>query len=331
MWILFALEALFVLVLFVTKDMGDDAAGRGMARGFAFVLAPILLVAGALLLWGQRGGVRLAFWAGFLVVASPLLFAAVGAVKGQVRSIDLALGRAQFGRFDDRRLNALARAVDRRDPEALRRLLADGRPDFAARDRREHTILGHAVMRALDAQGPDIPAQVECVRVLLDAGAPADRRALSPERTSYAPEDYELIAAVFGHPAANAVPLLDLLLGRGMDPNVGDMFDEPLIFSTYADVPKLAALARHGGDMTRRHTRADRAGWTALMNAISFRSWDTALFFLEHGVRVDPVAPDGQSAATLLAEYERESGGADADPAYQRVRAAVLNPAARTP
>lgn len=41
-WICFAINALFVLSLFVFRNVGDDAAGRGMAQGFALVLTPVL-------------------------------------------------------------------------------------------------------------------------------------------------------------------------------------------------------------------------------------------------------------------------------------------------
>ncbi|MBC7841914.1 MAG: hypothetical protein H7099_06365 [Gemmatimonadaceae bacterium] len=51
-WILLALEALLVVMLAVTKNVGNDAAGRGMASGVAIVLAPIVLVAAGLFYWG---------------------------------------------------------------------------------------------------------------------------------------------------------------------------------------------------------------------------------------------------------------------------------------
>ena len=61
-------------ILSLIERLGDDAAGRGMARGFAVILGPILLVAAALFIWGQRGGPRPAFWAGFRIMAIPLVF-----------------------------------------------------------------------------------------------------------------------------------------------------------------------------------------------------------------------------------------------------------------
>lgn len=52
-WVFFLLDAVFVAMLAIQKNMGDDAAGRGMALGFAMMLAPVVAVAGCLLAWGQ--------------------------------------------------------------------------------------------------------------------------------------------------------------------------------------------------------------------------------------------------------------------------------------
>ena len=64
-WILLAIETALVLYMFVQPNVGDDAAGRGMALGFGIVLGPVLLISAALFIWGQRGGPRVAFWTGF--------------------------------------------------------------------------------------------------------------------------------------------------------------------------------------------------------------------------------------------------------------------------
>jgi hypothetical protein len=244
-----------------------------------------------------------------------VLLGLLSGVRGNMRALERARAKSHFGKFADPHLTRLARAIDRRDVARLRELLAEP-TDYRARDRCDHTILGHAVMRVLETYEPD--AGVECVRVLLAAGAPPDRRVLASERTSYAPEDYELIAAVFGGNSPGTVALLDALLAAGADPDVDDMHGEPIIFSSYATVPKLEVLAAHGADLDRVQTRSDRAGWTAIMNAAGMEMWDEALFFLEHGARTDIVAPDGCSLRSLLAEWaQRErTGGAEPDSCF---------------
>lgn len=55
-WTFFTRNALAVLWLFVTKNVGDDPAGRGMATRFAVILGPIVLMIGAALSWAHRSG-----------------------------------------------------------------------------------------------------------------------------------------------------------------------------------------------------------------------------------------------------------------------------------
>ncbi|MDZ7630331.1 MAG: hypothetical protein U5K74_02940 [Gemmatimonadaceae bacterium] len=64
-WVVLALEVIVVVMRFVQKNMGDDAAGRGVATGFAMLLAPVVLIAGGLLLWSSFGGPKAACWVGF--------------------------------------------------------------------------------------------------------------------------------------------------------------------------------------------------------------------------------------------------------------------------
>src|SRR5919112_6840387 len=103
-WILFVIEGVLIATMFVNPNMGDDAAGRGMARGFATILGPILLVAAALFIWGQFGGPRAAFVTGFGIMAIPLLFIAKGSISRNLGNFNYAAGKAQLGKFDDRRL-----------------------------------------------------------------------------------------------------------------------------------------------------------------------------------------------------------------------------------
>lgn len=301
-WILLVLEVLFVLSLAITKNVGDDAAGRGMATGFAIVLGPLLLVAGALFLWGQRGGPAAALWVGLLMLAAPVLWGATTFAGGMFDKFDRAMGRAQFGKFDDPALTRLARAIDRRDTSAMRTLLAKGTPDWSRRDRMDHTILGHAAYRVVEAWGDT--DQVEPFRVLLAAGAPPAVNALAPERTMRSVSEHDLVYHLYGVGHAGAVLALDTLLGAGASPNAVDEDGRPIIFSSYSRSPGLEVLARHGADLTVLDTREDQKGWTALMHAAQQRSWDLALFFLQHGVPVDYTAPDGRSLRTILAEVD---------------------------
>lgn len=299
-WILLALEALVVASLYVTENMGDDAAGRGMARGFALILAPILLVAGALFVWGQRGGPRPAFRAGVGIMALPLAFFALSAVKGSLRSVELAAGKAMFGSYADGRLTRLARAIEKNDTAKVRSLLQDGGIDFELRSKRGRTILGLAIEHALGAYEP--PEAVENVRMLMQAGATPIANAIKPEFYQGSLDAHLLVAYVFGMGGPNTLPILDLILGAGADPDTRNYEGQPLYFSTYSSLPKLEMLAKHGADFTALETtRTDRAGWTGAMFAAELGDWESALFLLDHGVPIDHTGKDGSTLKTIVA------------------------------
>lgn len=300
-WVLLALEALFVAMLFVQKNVGDDAAGRGMATGFAIMLTPIVLVAGALLLWGQRGGPAAVLWLALAVIYAPVGFGVVNFARGMVRKVDRAAARAQFGKFDEPALDRIAAAIDAYDVATVTRLLADTKPDWTRRDRVDHTLLGHAVHRAIETGAP--PAATETVRALLAAGAPPARDAMSPERTQASVTAHELVYHVYGTGEQGA-GVLDALLAAGADPNVNDEDGRPILFSTYGRRATIEVLARHGAKLDAVDTRSGYEGWSALMFWSQLATWDIALFLLEHGVSPDHVARDGKNLASVLAEVD---------------------------
>lgn len=307
-WILLIVEASIVAWLFLMRNMGDDAAGRGMARGFAMLLGPIVLLAAALFVWGQRGGPRAAFWVGFGIMTIPLVLIVINMTRGTLRSVNLAAGKAQFGKFDDGKLTRLARAIEKDDTAAVRALIAEGGLDFEARSRRGRTILGRAVEHATGSYAA--PSAVEVVRMLMAAGAKPITNAIEPEAYQGDLDAHLLVAYVFGGNSANTIPLLDLLLSAGADPNTRNYEGQPLYFSTYSSIPKLEVLAKYGADFTSPDTtRSDRDGWTAAMFAAELGEYEQALFFLDHGVSPTQVAPDGTSLKTIVAAKEGQAAG----------------------
>jgi hypothetical protein len=301
-WVLLALEVFFVGSLFVTKNMGDDAAGRGMARGFALLLGPIVLLAGALLAWGSRGGPKAVLWVALLLVFAPVLYGAANLVSGTAGKIDRSLGQAEYGRFDDAALTALARAISKGDTAAVTKMLATTRPDWNARDRRDQTILGHAIVRAIDDYSG--VNGVVFVRMLLDAGAPVASNVISPERRPSSVSEHNLVYHLYGVHNPSALAILDMVLAAGLSPNEVDEDSVPIYFSSYTVLPALQILRKHGADFTRLDPRTDRLHQNALMHAVTISAWDQATFFLEQGLSPDYTAPDGRSARSILAEVD---------------------------
>ena len=298
-WVLLVAEAVIVASMFVLRDAGDDAAGRGVGRALSVLLGAALLAAGSLFVWGQRGGPRVALWARLGLMALPIIAIVRARTSGALRRLDLATGHRRGRAFADERLTRLAKSIEADDVDAVRASLARGTVDFGARNRGGRTILGVAVEHALEPTAT--PAAIESVRLLLDAGATPVPNAIRDDPVMAEPDAHILVAHVFGSDGSNALPLLDLLLGAGADANARDHDARPLYLAPFLTRPKLETLARHGADFSALDTREDRAGWTAAMVAAHLGNADLVRFFLDHGVSADHIAPGGMTLGRIVA------------------------------
>jgi ankyrin repeat protein len=294
-WLCLAAELLIVVVLLVSRNMGDDAAGRGFATAYGAVLAPIVLLVGGTLLWGTRTGSRPVIVAGALLAALPFLAMLTLGARGMLQRIHRARVGAMQGAFASDTLTALARAIDRGDPAEVERMVRGLTANWGERDKFNRTLLGHAVVRARETSATD--AHTEIVRVLLDHGVPYRADALEPE------SDWAALTATSA--SDGGIALLEVALKHGADPNARDPWDnQPMLFARGITPAKADLLIRFGADVQRRAARDDRREWTALMGALADGSWEMAHYFLLKRVPVDYVAPDGRSVATLLAEAD---------------------------
>ncbi len=98
-WVCVAAEVLFVVSLLSARNMGDDAAGRGLGTAYGAVLAPIVLLVGGTLLWGTLTGSRPKIVAGSLLSALPLFVMIFVTAKGMVRKAGRAWVATGAGAF----------------------------------------------------------------------------------------------------------------------------------------------------------------------------------------------------------------------------------------
>ena len=308
-WVLFGIDALVVINLWLMKNMGDDAAGRGMATGFAMLLTPVVLALGALLFWATRSGSRPGILVALAIVGIPLWMGIANYGRELRQQLFHGLRRRQELVYQDPKLSAIARALRDKDPALVRALVAGSTLDWTARNSDGMTILGFAVNRVIDMYRT--PQDVESVRILLEAGAPPASDILGPDKV--------LLEWVLGGNAQEAYDVLHLLFKAGADPNVttidaGDR--RSLLFISYMDLPELRIFVEHGVNLEALDTRSDQLGWNVLMQAANNGDWPTATFLLEAGARTDVVAADGHTTLeTLLADaaqgYQRDAEGYD--------------------
>ncbi len=308
-WIAFALDLIFVIGLFATRNVGDDAAGRGMATGFAMVLAPVLLLAGGILLWGTMSGARLGIIGGAIFTGLPFIVLAFKFASGQVENASRAVSQSRRGKFSDAQLTQVAKAVQAGDTAKVIALLHGRKFDFSQRDVFDHTLLGIAVEATTDMFAE--PGHKQMVRVLLENGVP------------YAPDATEIggdwFAAWAGSSGDFQIDLVEVALEHGANPNTNERYDDSaLILSGNMTVAKLALLTKHGADVNVRSKRTDRPGWSTLMNAVYLGEWEWAMFFLQKGVAVDYRATDGKTVRDILKERATDdvAAGESAGPAY---------------
>lgn len=294
-WICFGLDVALVIALFVVKNAGDDAAGRGVSRGYALVLFPILLAAGGLLLWGTRSQSKVGIIAGTLLVGLPFLMLARGKISNMMGNARHNRFEASAGEFPDKTLNQAVKLIDAGDTTALRTFLtaqtAAGQLPLTVRSPRGFTLLGYAAYRA---SGYDsIPAAVPSLRTLLESGVPYASDAMEPGG------DWVRDIVVQYGDRWNDV--ITLGLEHGANVNALEKYDNhKMILSHELTTAKLTLLLKHGADLNA----ISIDGESTLMRAVRFKKWGNALFFLEHGVDVNYRAPDGSTLQSVLAKVE---------------------------
>lgn len=300
-WICFALDAVLVLSMFITQNVGDDAAGRGMATGFAIVLTPILLIAGGILFWGTRSGSRAGIVGGTLFTALPFILLAAGGISNFAGGLSRKASLARRGRFADATLTRVAQAVRAGDSATVVTLLTGRTLDWTQRDPFDHTLLGVAVDAATDYTAS--PAQQAMVRLLLEHGVPYAEDATEPGGNWF--------ATVVENNGDRDNDIIRAALEHGANANAKVRFDDfPLLFAMHMTPAKADLLIAHGADVNAKSKRTDRPEWTTLMNAAYMSDWPMANYFLDHSVPVRYKAPDGNDVFSVMAEVAKLSTGA---------------------
>jgi hypothetical protein len=216
-----------------------------------------------------------------------------------------ASAEASVGDFRDPTLKAMADAVRSNDAAALRRLLK-GQPPPSGKDRAGNDLLAYAVVLVRDRQGTAEP-----VRALLEAGA--------DPRTSRTPKGEDLVNFILYGRSPAAVDALRLLLEHGADPNAIDpQSGKTPIGSVYKQPEMVRALAEHGADIDR----IQPGGVPAVVELISTREWESALYLIDKGANLDVKNEHGLSVDYYLNDWKDNVHGEHPE-GWDRVREAI--------
>ena len=303
LWGALAILALYAMIRMATERSGPE--GRGLGGLAAFLM--IILLAGAAV--GVRIAARRQSLTGLVtmavIMAWPLVFLIADPLIRAKRARSYAVAESNVGNFTDATAAALARAIAQNDTATLTGLLKGQRPP-AAKDQRGNDLLAYALVLVREKGGSAGP-----VRVLLDAGADAraTRMGSGEDLVSY---------TLFGRsPAAHEA--MRLLLAHGADPNVVDpQSGNTPLFTVHNDPEMVRALVDGGADVDRRQSN----GTSPVVEFISTRQWESALYLIEKGANLGLVNEHGVSVDYFLNEWKDSVYGEHPE-GWDRVRAAI--------
>jgi ankyrin repeat protein len=219
----------------------------------------------------------------------------------------------QTGDFTEPSLQMLAAAIAASDSTTLTQLLKD-QPPPAGQDRAGNDLLAYALVMLRDKEGGLAP-----VRVLLEAGA-------DPRRARIADTLDVVNFIIRGHSPAGT-EALRLLLEHGADPNAVDPeTGKTPIAGVYMQPAMIRVLVEHGADIDRVQPN----GVPPIVDLIATQDWESALYLIERGARLDLQNADGLSVDYYLASW-KESVFGEHPEGWDKVRAAIAGRRAPSP
>jgi uncharacterized protein len=305
LWSALVVVALYGLFKVSTERTSSPEAGR--ALGIWAVLFVMLLLAGVAV--GLNAAARRQSVTWLVVIAVVLVWPLVSMIAHPAmvayKERRFARAEASVGDFRDPALKPMAEAVRTGDAAALRQLLK-GQPPPLGKDRAGHDLLAYALVLVRDRQG-----SAEPVRALLEAGA--------DPRASRGPKGEDLVNFMVYGGSPAAAEAMRLILQHGADPNAVDPASgKTPINSTYGKPQMVRALADHGADIDR----IQPGGVTALIELISTREWESALYLVEKGASLDVRNEHGLSVDYYLNEWKDSVHGEHPE-GWDRVREAI--------
>jgi hypothetical protein len=288
-----------------TEHTSSPEAGPGLGIFAVLFVLAVLAGAGLLLKVAARRESTTGLIALTVILAWPLVFFIADPLMRASRGRRFANDEARVGDFKDATLASMARAIAANDSATLVQLLG-GKSPPEGKDRAGNDLLAYAIVVVREREGGSAP-----VRALLAAGA-------DPRKTKMPNGENVISYLIYGRtPAANDA--MRALLEHGADPN----FVDPRSGNTplgdiYENVGMVRAFIDNGADIDR--IQSD--GTPAVVRFIGTRQWDSALYLIENGARLDVVNSHGLSVDYYLNDW-KESVFGEHPEGWDRVREAI--------
>ena len=305
LWSVLVLVSLYFLLKVSTERTSSPEAGPGLGIfAVLFVLALLAAVAFFLTVAARRQST-----AALVTIAVILIWPLVSLIAHPAivayKKHRFASAEAAVGDFRDPALKPMAEAMRSRDGAALRQLLK-GQPPPSGKDRAGNDLLVYSLVLVRDRQG-----SAELVRALLEAGA--------DPRRSRLPSGQDLVNfMIFGN-SPDAVEAMRLLLRHGADPNAVDKDSGKTPIAAVHQGPELVrVLADNGADIDR----IQPGGVPVVVELLSTRQWESALYLIEKGANLDVKNEHGLSVDYYLESWKDSVYGEHPE-GWDRVREAI--------
>lgn len=305
LWSALLVVALYGLFKVSTERTSSPEAGRGLGIFAVLFVMLLLAVVAVVLTFAARRQAETWLIGIAVVLAWPLVSMVAHPAMVAYKERRFSRAEASVGDFRDPALKPMADAIRTGDADALRQLLKGQAPP-RGKDRAGNDLLAYAIVLVRDRQG-----SAEPVRAMLEAGA--------DPRASRGPEGEDLVNFLVYGGSPAAAETMRLILRHGADPNVVDRASgKTPISSAYGKPGIVRALADHGADIDR----IQPGGVTALIEVISTREWEAALYLVEKGANLDVKNSHGLSVDYYLNEWKDSVWGEHPE-GWDRVREAI--------
>jgi len=301
---------LFLLLLWgFVKALTEEDHPPEVSPGFGVLVVGALLVViagvGLWLFWATRHRSSLNLIILTLLLAYPVvMLIAIPAVRA-LKTWRFERELTRVGDFPDSVSRALAEKIQTGDNAGLDELLAGGPPP-TVRDRAGNDLLAFAAIVVRDRQG-----NPETMRLLLEAGA-------SPQRSG-TPDGRSLLHFMVLDRKPQSIEVVRLLLEHGADPNATDSHWGMTPMADAGAEPGFVRLLVEAG---ANIDQLQPGGESMLVRFIGMHQWDSALYLIEGGAKLDVTGPDGLSVDYYLKEFKDSVYGTHPE-GWDRVRAAI--------
>lgn len=291
------------------KELIEPVHSPEMSPGTgAFILGFLLFAffgVGLLLFWATRRRSSAGVIALTLLLAYPVVILIASPLVQSWEAWRFERELSWVGDFPDPVSRALAEEIESGNIANLQRLLAEGPPP-TVRDRAGNDLLAFAAEVVRDRNG-----NPETVRILLEAGA--------DPRESSTPDGDTLLHFMVIDRKPSSIEVVRLLLKHGADPNARDPQSGMTPMANAGAQPEMVQVLTEGG------ANIDQllpGGESMLVRFISMQQWDSALYLIECGAKLDVTSPDGLSVDYYLDEFKDSVYGTHPE-GWDRVREAI--------